>query len=179
MAALLGALMLLYVPLHTAYQGLQAPPIHDVTTDPEDPPAFVALAGNGARNSRPWLPEMIDYRGEHNTVSYMLHEYYSGLTKPAGADHGEQDPAGKMFWRCFNAAKRMGWHIVDYNEKRAASKRPPPASGSARFRHRDPGAAGRHLGGAIRHAGGRARRASRDFGRNLALMKTYRADLNS
>src|SRR5256885_1008758 len=26
-------------------------------------------------------------------------------------------PPSKMFWRCFNAAKRMGWHIVDYNEK--------------------------------------------------------------
>src|SRR5580692_1841590 len=74
MAALLGSLVLLYVPLHTVYQGLMAPPIHDVTTDPEDPPIFVALAGNGARFE---ASAMIDYRGEHNTVSYMLHEYYS------------------------------------------------------------------------------------------------------
>ena len=51
MTAFIGALLLLYAPLHTVYQGLMAPPIHDVTTDPEDPPRFVALAGHGRRRA--------------------------------------------------------------------------------------------------------------------------------
>ena len=115
LSALLGSLLLLYVPLHTVYQGLMAPPIHDVTTNPEEPPQFVALAKRAVGANSPTFnaSERVRYRGEYNTVSYMLHEYYSKLTYPLALIM----PPGKMFWRCFNTARRMGWHIVDYSEK--------------------------------------------------------------
>lgn len=177
MIAFFGSLLLLYVPLHTVYQGLMAPPIHDATTDPEDPPRFVALAKRpSGENATAFNPtQMIDYRGEHNTVSYMLHTYYTELTKPLALIM----PPAKMFWRCFNAAKRMGWDIVDYNEKegrieaRATSfwfgqvsdiviRVRPAGTLGARFDMRAESEAG-----------------TRDFGHNLELLKSYRAKLGS
>jgi hypothetical protein len=176
MAALLGALVLLYVPLRTAYQGLQAPSLHDVTTDPEDPPAFVALAGNGARFE---AGAMIDYRGEHNTASYMLHEYYAGLTKPLMPIMVNKNPTGKMFWRCFNVAKRMGWRIVDFNEKQGRIEAIATSFWFARptdlvVRVRAAGTMGARFD--MRAA---SEQGEPDFGRNLALIKSYRAELNS
>ena len=43
--------------------------------------------------------------------------YYAELTKPLMPFVPKGSPTGKWFWRCFNRAKDMGWHIVDYNEK--------------------------------------------------------------
>ena len=176
MAALLGALILLYVPLHTAYQGWQAPPIHDVTTDPEDPPPFVALAANGARFD---ANAMIDYRGEHNSVSYMLHEYYPELTKPLTPIMMDKNPTGKMFWRCFNVAKRMGWRIVDFNEKQGRIEAVATSfwfgqPSDVVVRVRPAGTMGARF-----DMRATSEKGARDFGRNLALIKTYRVELNS
>ena len=44
LTALIGALVFLYPPLSYVYAGFVSLPIHDATTDPEDPPQFVALA---------------------------------------------------------------------------------------------------------------------------------------
>ncbi len=174
MAALMGAAILLYVPLHSAYEGIKAPPIHDVTTDPEDPPRFVALAGNGARFD---AKALIDYRGEHNTVSYMLHEYYSGLTRPLIAL--TTNATGKMFWRSFNVAKRMGWRIVDFNEKEGRIEAVATSFWFGRatdivVRVRPGGTMGARFD--MRAA---SEKGEPDFGRNLALIKSYRASLGS
>ena len=176
LAALMGALALLYVPLRTAYQGFEAPRLHDVTTDPEDPPFYVALAGNGAHFD---AGAMIDYRGEHNTASYMLHEYYAGLTKPLMPIMVNKNPTGKMFWRCFNVAKRMGWRIVDYNEKQGRIEAVALSFWFARptdivIRVRPAGTMGARFD--MRAA---SEKGEPDFGRNLALIKAYRAELNS
>jgi hypothetical protein len=176
MAALLGAAILLYVPLHTVYEGLKAPPVHDVTTDPEDPPRFVALAGNGARFD---AKALIDYRGEHNTVSYMLHEYYPELTKPLMPILVDKHPTAKMFWRCFNVANRMGWHIVDFSEKEGRIEAVASSFWFGRptdivIRVRPAGTLGARFD--MRAA---SRKGERDFGHNLALIKRYRAALAS
>ena len=184
MTALLGALILLYVPLHTAYQGLQALAVHDVTTDPEDPPRFIALAANGAQFD---ARAMIDYRGEHNTVSYMLHEYYPELTKPlmpilpCSPKPGIVCPAptAKMFWRCFNVAKRLGWRIVDFNEKQGRIEAVATSFWFGQpsdivIRVRPAGTMGAHFDMRVASVKG-----ERDFGRNLALIKSYRGALNS
>ena len=176
LAAFLGALVLLYVPLHSAYQGLQAPPVHDVTTDPEDPPPFVALAANDAHFE---ANALIDYRGERNTVSYMLHEYYSELTKPLMPIMVDKNPTGKMFWRCFNVAKRMGWRIVDFNQKQGRIEAVATSfwfgqKSDIVVRVRPAGAMGARFD--MRAA---SEKGERDFGHNLALIKTYRGALNS
>ena len=182
MTALLGASILVFVPLHTVYEGIKAPPVHDVTTDPDDPPRFVALAGNGAHFD---AAAMIDYRGEHNSVSYMLHEYYAGLTKPlmplllCRPGVPCPPPASKMFWRAFNVAKRKGWRIVDFNEK---DGRIEAVATSFWFgqpsdivvRVRPAGTSGARFD--VRVA---SEKGAPDFGRNLDLIKTYRVELNS
>lgn len=175
MIAFFGALLLLYVPLHTVYQGLMAPPINDATTDPEDPPLFVALAKQPS-GGRPFdAPRKIHYRGEYNTVSYMLHTYYTELTKPLALIM----PPGKMFWRCFNAAKRMGWHIVDYNEKEGRIEATATSFWFGQvsdivIRVRPAGTLGARFDMRAQSETG-----SRDFGRNLELLKSYRAKLSS
>lgn len=181
MSALLGSLLLLYVPMHTVYEGMLAPPIHDATTDPEDPPSFVALAKRppGANGIEFDAKAQIDYRGEHNTVSYMLHEYYSNITKPLQPIMVTGKPTGKMFWRCFNTAKRLGWHIVDYNEKEGRIEATTASFWFAQVsdivvRVRSAGTLGARFD--MRAA---SETGTRDFGRNLELIKTYRAALNS
>ena len=184
MTAFLGALILVFVPLHTVYQGIKAPPVHDVTTDPDDPPRFVALAGNGAHFD---AAAMIDYRGEHNSVSYMLHEYYSGLTKPlmpilpCSPKPGVAclSPASKMFWRCFNRAKDMGWRIVDFNEKEGRIEAVATSFWFAQpsdivVRVRPAGTMGARFD--VRVA---SEKDAPDFGHNLDLIKAYRVALNS
>ncbi len=172
-----GSILLLYVPLHTVYRGYMAPPVQDVTTDPEDPPAFVALAGRatGADGAPFNAKAMIHYRGEYNTVSYMLHEYYSELTKPLAL----LMPPAKMFWRCFEAAKRMGWQIVAYNEKEGRIEATATSFWFGRvsdivIRVRPAGSLGARFDMRARSETG-----TRDFGRNLELMKDYRAALNT
>lgn len=177
MIAFFGSMVLLYVPLHTVYRGLQAPPIHDVTTDPSNPPQFVALAkrATGA-DAAPFNPKaMIHYRGKYNTVSYILHEYYSGLTKPLAL----LMPPAKMFWRCFETVKRMGWHIVDYNEKQGRIEATATSFWFGRvsdivIRVRPAGTLGARFDMRARSETG-----NRDFGRNLELIQDYRAELNS
>lgn len=181
LSALLGSLLLLYVPLHTAYEGWLAPPIHDATTNPEDPPRFVALAKRppGANSTVFDAGALIDYRGEHNTVSYMLHEYYADLTKPLQPIMVTGKPTGKMFWRCFNTAKRLGWRIVDYNEKEGRIEATTTSFWFAQVsdivvRVRSAGTLGARFDMRAESETG-----DRDFGRNLELIKTYRAALNS
>jgi len=177
MTALIGALLLLYVPLHTVYEGLMAPPIHDVTTDPDDPPRFVMLAKRPAGDNSTAFDAkaQIHYRGETNTVTYMLRTYYPLLTKPLALIM----PTGKMFWRCFNAANRMGWHIVDYSEKEGRIEATATSFWFGQvsdivIRVRPAGTLGARFDMRAESETG-----ARDFGRNIGLMKAYRAALAS
>ncbi|MBN9554001.1 MAG: DUF1499 domain-containing protein [Alphaproteobacteria bacterium] len=175
MTALIGSLILLYIPLHTVYEGWMAPAIHDVTTDPDDPPAYVALAGRAPDANRFDAGEKIHYRGEYNTVSYMLHTYYTELTKPLALIM----PPAKMFWRCFNAAKKMGWRIVDYSEKDGRIEATATSFWFGQvsdivIRVRPAGTLGARFDMRTR-----SRSNERDFGRSLELMKAYRGTLAS
>jgi hypothetical protein len=179
--ALIGSAILLYVPLHTVYEGMMAPPIHDVTTDPEDPPQFVALARRPPGANSAWFNgnAMIDYRGEHNTVSYMLHTYYYTLTKPLIALMPTGSPTAKMFWRCFDRAKDMGWRIVDFNEKEGRIEAQAKSFWFGQIsdiviRIRPGGTLGARF-----DMRAESERGNRDFGHNLELIKAYRATLNS
>jgi Protein of unknown function (DUF1499) len=113
--ALIGAFAFLYAPLTYVYYGYKSLPIHDMTTDPEDPPQFVALARIHPANSRIFdAARKISYKGEQVTMAYALHEEYRLLTKPhAGLLVSPQ----KAYWRCFEKAKSLGWTIVDASEK--------------------------------------------------------------
>ncbi len=113
--ALAGSVVFLYSPLSYVYCGYTALPIHDVTTDPEDPPQFVALAKIHPADGRAFDgARKIPYKGEQVTVTYALHEEFPLLTKPHS---GILVSPRKAFWRAFEAVKRLGWTIVDASEK--------------------------------------------------------------
>ena len=113
--ALVGSLVFLYPPLSYFYYGFSELPLHDVTSDPEDPPQFVALAKIHPANSRIFNgARRIPYQGEDVTVAYALHDKYPALTKPhAGLLVSPQ----KAYWRCFERVKNLGWTLVDASEK--------------------------------------------------------------
>jgi len=119
---LLGALAFLYPPLSYVYYGFAALPIHDATTDPGDPPQFVALAKVPSGNSRvfdgarriPYSGPDARYRGQEVSVAYAFHDKYPQLThQHAGLLVSPQ----KTFWRCFETVKKLGWTLVEANEK--------------------------------------------------------------
>jgi hypothetical protein len=115
LTALLGSLIFLYWPLSHVYYGFAAPGIHDATSDPEDPPQFVALAKIQPANSRVFDGQQkIRFRGEDQTVSYVLLTQYRDVTKP---HQGILTSPQKAFWRCFEIVKGLGWTVVDSSEK--------------------------------------------------------------
>lgn len=77
------------------------PPIHDITTDPSDPPLFVAvlpLRADAANTS--------DYGGD--SVAMQQREAYPDI-QPVQLPV----PAGEAFTRARRAAEAMGWEMVD------------------------------------------------------------------
>lgn len=172
MAALFGSLLFLYPPLHALYLGLTSPAIHDATTNPEDPPVFVALAKRqpGMNAAAYDGSEQIRFRGETNTANYMLHTYYAGLTLPKGK---LLTTKAKLFWHSFETAKKMGWQIVDFNE---AQGRVEAIATSFWFgqkaniviRVREAGSMG-----AIADIRSQSQTGTRDFGANIARLQAY------
>jgi hypothetical protein len=118
--ALFGSLLLLYPPLSTFKHRLTSPPLYDVTTDTEHPPAFIALlkTRDAASNSPSYDgTSLVSYQGELRGIDYVLHKEYPDITKPhAGFFPGAAHPVEARFWRALEAAKAMGWTIVDSNE---------------------------------------------------------------
>jgi len=120
--ALLGSAVFLYFPLSYVYYGFTSLPIHDATTDPEDPPQFVALAKVPSGNSRiydgerriPYSGPDARYKGTEVTIAYAFHDKYPLLTKPHA---GLLVSPRKTFWRCYETVKKLGWTIVEANEK--------------------------------------------------------------
>jgi len=113
--ALLGSLAFLYSPITYVYYAYKLLPIHDITTAPEDPPQFVALAKIHPANGRAFDgARKISYKGEEVTVAYAMHEEYQALTKP---HVGLLISPQKTFWRSFETVKKLGWTIVDVSEK--------------------------------------------------------------
>ena len=122
LAALIGSLAFLYVPLSNVWYGLTMPAIHDAATDPDEPPQFVALAKlrKPGENGLDFDGQrQIRYQGKEVTVSYALHLYKNGLiTHPhTRLLPGSADPVATIFWHCFEVAKQMGWTIVDSSVK--------------------------------------------------------------
>lgn len=122
MVALVGSLIFLYPPLSTVYRGYTELPIHDASTDPDDPPRFVTLAKArqpGMNSPEPDFQRRVHFRGDEGTVAYMLHEFYqTDVSKPmARLMPRNPNPMKTMFWRCFEIAKDLGWKMIDHNEK--------------------------------------------------------------
>jgi len=99
------ALLVAIVVVGNAWRLLQkarsVPPIHDITTDTEDPPAFVAIAPLRAD-----APNPVEYDGPE-TAAQQKAAYPDIQTIRVDL------PPDAAFERALNAAENMGWTIVD------------------------------------------------------------------
>jgi len=94
----LAAFLPPYMFRHTA---ASVPPIHDISTDTDDPPRFAAIVPlrRGAANP-------IEYGGPE--VAAQQHRAYADI-RPATLS----DPPPRAFERALAAARAQGWEIVD------------------------------------------------------------------
>jgi len=101
LVALIGGGLIAYVPWHYDQIRQTVPPIHDITTDPDNPPAFVAVVplrqGEGINS--------VAYEGAK--VAEQQRQAYSDvvpLTVGLAPD--------VAFARALDTAQRMGWTVV-------------------------------------------------------------------
>lgn len=173
LTALIGSLFFLYQPLSYVYAGFASLPIHDATTDPEDPPQFVALAKIPSANSRDFDGgRHIRYKGQDVTVAYALHDKYPLLTKPH-AGLGPQSLPDKVYWRAFETVKQLGWTIVDANDKDFRIEATDKSLWFGRtsdivIHVRQAGTIGSRL-----YMRAESREAGNDHGRNVARLKEF------
>ena len=100
LVALVGGLIVFAVPWHNMRMARSVPPLHDVTTDTENPPQFqdVLPLRKGARNP----PEHPGPR-----VAKMQRSAYPDI-----APLRTQKSPGEAFDAALGTAARMGWEIV-------------------------------------------------------------------
>ena len=99
-AAIVIGLISAYIPWHGLQQARAVPPIHDISTDTVNPPAFVAILP--LRADAPNPPE---YAGSETAA--QQHEAYPDL-QPVRMD-GEVSQA---FQLALTAAEGMGWDLI-------------------------------------------------------------------
>lgn len=100
--ALVLALLVLYAPLNTIRKGGSVPPIHDISTDLENPPLFEAVPGVRAANDNSLA---LDAK-----VQAAQKAHYTDLA-PVSLGGAPSD----NFAKALAAAEAMGWEIVAGN----------------------------------------------------------------
>jgi hypothetical protein len=107
---LLGSGALIAVPIYNIVQAKISPPIHDITTDTEKPPVFVALLAlrQGAENSPQYSGEAkVTWKRKTKTVREWQKKEYLDI-RP----FGDLTAPKKLFDRAHQAAEAMGWDVV-------------------------------------------------------------------
>jgi hypothetical protein len=107
---LAGSIALIAVPLYDLAQSVNQPPIHDISTDTEHAPEFVALLSQrpGAENSPDYDgAKHAIFKGKAATIAALQHKYYEDI-HAAGVLISPE----KLFQRASRAAYAMGWNIV-------------------------------------------------------------------
>jgi hypothetical protein len=112
---LAGSLVLLYFPVNKLWFYLTSPPIHDISTDVEYAPPFVALLPlrAGATNAPGYDGMTLVFYGGRKTHTAMAQKKAYPDIKPAAL----LSRPDVIFWRGFETAKDMGWNIVYFSEK--------------------------------------------------------------
>jgi uncharacterized protein (DUF1499 family) len=105
-AAFAVGLLIAYVPWHYDRLRQTVPPIHDITTDPDNPPAFAAvMAARTADGGNP-----ATYVGPK--IAEQQRQAYPDIAPLSLAL-----PRDAAFNRALDAARRMGWTIVASDDK--------------------------------------------------------------
>jgi uncharacterized protein (DUF1499 family) len=88
------------VPFAILHNAKQAPPIHDIATDTENPPRFLAIVP-----LRSDAPNSIEYEGE--AISKQQHAAYPDIQPAILAESPDV-----AFQRALTSARDLGWEIV-------------------------------------------------------------------
>jgi uncharacterized protein (DUF1499 family) len=106
-AAFAAGLLIAYVPWHYDRMRTAVPPIHDITTDPDNPPAFAAaiVAARTADGGNP-----VAYEGAK--IAEQQRRAYPDI-----APLNLALPPAAAFNRALDAAQRMGWTIVAADDR--------------------------------------------------------------
>lgn len=114
---LLGSALLIAMPLYHYVVAQSLPAIHDISTDVEHPPVFVALLPlrtQGAADPRAINPPGYDGAemakgpdGETATTAALQKKYYPDIRQRA-----DLMPPAKLFDHAVQAAQSMGWNVV-------------------------------------------------------------------
>ena len=104
-AGLLIALIVVFVPWSAGQRARQVPAIHDITTDPENPPRFAALLA--VRNAS---ANKAEYGGAE--VAAKQRAAYPDIVPLELAV-----PPGRAFALAADAARSLGWQLADADEK--------------------------------------------------------------
>jgi hypothetical protein len=113
---LAGSIVLAFLPLNQLRLYLISPPIHDISTDVEYAPPFIALLPlrAGATNGPDYDGmKLVQYDGRKTHVAALQKKAYPDIKTD-----GELKKPAVLFWHAFETAKRMsGWDIVSFDEK--------------------------------------------------------------
>jgi len=93
--------LIVYVPWHYDQIRQKVPPIHDITTDPDNPPAFVAVVALREAEG----PDRVAYEGAK--IAELQRQAYPDIVPLTLA----LAPSA-AFNRALDTAQRMGWTIV-------------------------------------------------------------------
>jgi hypothetical protein len=112
-AAILGALVLFWVPLRDFWMAEVAhavPPVRDISSDTEHAPDFLTSGGEPAGKAPPRYDGLrrISFEGR-SYAEETLQKLYYGDIKPSWQ---LATTSGKLFQRALSAARSMGWTIV-------------------------------------------------------------------
>ncbi|HEY4941537.1 MAG TPA: DUF1499 domain-containing protein [Rhizomicrobium sp.] len=122
-AGLAGSLLLAGIPLNQLRLYFISPPIHDISTDVEYAPPFVALLPlrAGAQNG----PEydgmtLVTYGGRRTLTAAAQKKAYPDIKSFVALLNGHEKPdihpTKILFWRGFERAKDLGWTVVAFSE---------------------------------------------------------------
>jgi uncharacterized protein (DUF1499 family) len=101
LAALLVGAAVMFIPWQQRVTARSVPPIHDITTDTENPPQFVAIAPLRAN-----APNPVEYAGEE--IARQQRAAYPDI-RPLILDI----PADQAFQRATEAVRARGWRLVE------------------------------------------------------------------
>jgi hypothetical protein len=119
---LLGSAILVGIPANHLWHVYTLPPIHDISTDIGDAPAFVALLAQrqGAPNPASYDgPVMVIYQGEKMTTALAQKNAWQDI-KPLERLAGttpQHEFVAKYFWRALNAVNGLGWKVAAFDAK--------------------------------------------------------------
>lgn len=106
----IGSLVVLGVPLASYAGSYDKPPIHDISTDVEHPPEFVALLlqRDGATNAPDYDGDKLVRMDDKTYTTRQLQKKYYGDIHTIG----QLMPPERLFKRALSTARAMGWNII-------------------------------------------------------------------